>query len=335
MIQKKIWLQQLRRNRPSLRKFGFISATIILVIFSVFTFAIWQASNQILFPKWKGITKDFRDCSSEGEKLWGKYCGNIRLTKEFEFKEVSIRSLNGYDLPGWLVPAIANGKGFQKGVILLVHGGGSDRRELTRMIPFYLRQGFDVLSFDLSCHGEAPCPFPGLSFGNRESRDVLSAYLYVSKKYKDILMMGSSVGASSILISLPFLDQVKGIILENPMLSFQRLILDSPESSGLPDQMVQTLIDLVTIRGRFDTLLSPENSLPLARNVPLLFIHSKKDSVVPYEQSMLLTKRYSGPSEVWFPEFGPHGLIWETNQAEYEKRVRDFIRRNTNERNTR
>ncbi|MCG6141342.1 alpha/beta hydrolase [Leptospira mtsangambouensis] len=329
MSQKLMELQYFLGSMAKFRWLGSISVMLILLVFSVFTFAIWQASNQILFPNWKGITKDFRECSSEGEKLWGKFCGNIRLTKEFEFKEISIRSLNGYDLPGWLVPAHANRKGLQKGVILLVHGGGADRRELTRMIPLYLRQGFDVLSFDLSCHGEAPCPFPGLSFGNRESRDVLSAYLYVSKKYKDILMLGSSVGASSILISLPFLDQVKGIILENPMLSFQRLILDSPESSGLPDQMVQTLIDFVTIRGKFDTLLSPENSLPLARNVPLLFIHSKKDSVVPYEHSMLLTKLYSGPSEVWFPEFGSHGLIWETNQSEYEFKVQKFIQRST------
>ncbi|MCW7494419.1 alpha/beta hydrolase [Leptospira sp. 2 VSF19] len=305
------------------------------MVLSIFAFGIWSASNQILFPKWKGITKDFLECSSLGERLWGKFCGNIRLTKEFEFREVSIRSFNGYELPGWFVPALANGVGFQKGVILLVHGGGADRRELTRFIPFYLNQGFDVFSFDLSCHGEAPCQFPGLSFGNRESVDVLSAYLYLSKKYQNILMMGSSVGATSILISLPFLEQVKGLVLENPMLSFHRLILDSPESSGLPHWMVQTLIELVTIRGKFDTLLSPENSLPLAANVPLLIIHSKNDMVVSYQHSIALAKLYSGPSEVWFPDLGSHGMVWEANQVEYEMRVRDFIQRNTNDRKTR
>lgn len=330
MPEKLIRLQHLLGKWLKVRWIGFISVMVIVLLLSFFIIGIWQASNQILFPKWKGITKDFMECSLEGEKLWGKFCGNIRLTKEFEFKEVSIRSVNGYDLPGWLVPAYDNGIVLKKGVILLVHGGGADRRELTRMIPFYLRQGFDVLSFDLSCHGEAPCQFPGLSFGNRESRDVLSAYLYLSKKYNHILMMGSSVGASSILISLPFLEEVEGIILENPMLSFQRLILDSPESASLPNWMVQSLIELVLIRGKFDTLLSPENSLPLARNVPLLIIHSKKDSVVPYKHSMSLTKLYSGPSEVWFPDLGSHGSIWETNQLEYETRVLKFIHRNTN-----
>ncbi|TGL33487.1 alpha/beta hydrolase [Leptospira perdikensis] len=305
-----------------------------VIVFTLFLFAvafgIWSASNQILFPKWNGLSKNFLECSFDGEKAWGRSCGNIRLTNEYRFKEIWIPSLNGYDLPGWLVPAYENGGLMSKGVILLVHGGGSDRRELTRLIPFYLNQGFDVLSFDLSCHGEAPCVVPGLSFGNRESRDVLSAYLYLSKKYKNILMFGSSVGASSLLIALPFLHGVKGLILENPMINFDRLILDSPESVSLPNWMVQSLIGLVTSRGKFDSLLSPENSLRFSSSVPLLLIHSKKDSVVSYKHSEFLANLYSGPSEVWFPDLGSHGKVWDENPSEYETRVRNFIRRNIN-----
>ncbi|EMY62433.1 alpha/beta hydrolase [Leptospira terpstrae] len=323
------------KGKKRLRNLGYFSVVLLFIFLFAFTFAIWSASNQILFPVWKGISKNFEKCSIEGEKVWGKFCGNIRLTKEFEFQEISVPSLNGYNLPGWFVSASDNGSIHEKGVILLIHGGGADRRELTRFIPFYLSQGLNVLSFDLSCHGEAPCLVPGLSFGNRESRDVISAYLYVSKKYKNILMMGSSVGASSVLISLPFLEKVKGLILENPMLSFNRLILDSPESANLPNWMVYTLIELVNSRGKFDSLLCPENSLPFASSVPLLLIHSKADSVVSYEHSKSLAKLYPGPSEVWFPDLGSHGSIWETNQYEYETKVRDFIRRSFNEKNRR
>ncbi|TGK84660.1 alpha/beta hydrolase [Leptospira noumeaensis] len=311
-----------------LPRVGYSLVIVFSLVLFAFTFGMWSASDQILFPNWKGVSKDFLKCSPEGEKNWGKSCGNIRLTKEFYFREVLIPSLNGYDLPGWLVPAHENGILFSKGVILFVHGGGSDRRELTRLIPFYLNQGFDVLSFDLSCHGEAPCMVPGLTFGNREFRDVLSAYLYVSKKYKNILMFGSSVGASSLLIALPFLNGVKGLILENPMINFNRLILDSPESASLPNWMIQSLIDLVTSRGKFDSLLSPENSLRFSSSVPLLLIHSKKDFVVSYKHSEFLANLYPAPSEVWFPELGSHGKVWDENPSKYEARVKDFIQRN-------
>lgn len=324
--------KQTESKRSGIRRIlwgmGWFSALLFLGIPVIISIGVWSASNQILFPKWKGITKDFRECSLEGEAVWGKSCGNLRLTKSLWFQEVSIPSLNGYDLPGWFVPTRKNGISLHKGVVLFIHGGGSDRRELSRFIPFYLHQGFDILSFDLSCHGEAPCRFPGLSFGSRESRDVLSAYLYVNKKYNNILMVGSSVGASSVLIALPFLKGVKAVVLENPMLSFEKLILDSPESNGLTYWMVETLVGLVLSRGKFDSLASPENSLPFAQDVPLLFIHSRNDSVVPYQHSESLAKLYSGPSEVWVPDFGSHGLIWDTNQSEYESKVRKLIQRN-------
>ncbi len=276
MTQKQERNRQPKRNRILLR-LGYFSVIILALILFSFAVGIWSASNQILFPVWKGISKNFKECSQEGEKVWGKSCGNIRITKQFHFNEVSFLSLNGYDL---------------------------------------------------SCHGEAPCMVPGLSFGNRESRDVLSAYLYLFNKYKNILIVGSSVGASSVLIALPFLRDAKGLILENPMFSFERLILDSPESASLPNWAAQSLIGLVTTRGKFDLLLSPENSLRLSSSVPLFFIHSKKDSVVSYQHSESLSKLYPGMSEVWFPDSGSHGFIWDENRTEYEIRVRNFIRKN-------
>jgi len=42
---------------------------------------------------------------------------------------VKVPSLNGYDLPGWLIGAADNGTGPAEGAIMLIHGGGSDRTE--------------------------------------------------------------------------------------------------------------------------------------------------------------------------------------------------------------
>lgn len=314
--QKQIWI-----------KFGYGFLILITFVLCFVGIGIWSASNQILFPKWKGITQNFSECSHEGELAWGSFCGNIRLTKEYRFKEITFLSMNGYELPGWLVGARDNGVLNEKGVVLLVHGGGSDRREVTRLIPMFLKEGLDVVSFDLSCHGEAPCVVPGLSFGIRESRDILSAYFYLSKRYQNILMYGNSVGASSLLITLPMLTNLKGIIVENPMISFEKLIFDAPESSSLPKWMVNILIGLVEVRGKFDTLMSPENSLPLVGNVPILFIHSKEDLIVSYQHSEKLMSLYLGPKELWITELGSHGKVWDANSVEYETKVRNFIRK--------
>ncbi len=87
---------------------------------------------------------------------------------------------------------------------------------------------------DVGCDGEAPCPLPGLTYGQRESRDVLSAYLFLTSRYDKVLAMGSSVGAASILVALPEMPKLKGVIAENPMASFQKLIAESPAARSIP-----------------------------------------------------------------------------------------------------
>lgn len=307
------------------RKLIWAAILIPALLLILFGTGLWSASDQLLSPSFLEIIKDLSVCKPEAEKHWGEACGNLRATQEFKFSEVQIRSTNGYDLPGWFIKAEENGFEPAQGAILLVHAGGSDRREETKYIRFFLGQKLDVLTFDMGCHGEAPCPVYGLSYGQRESRDVLSTYLYLTERYQKVYIMGSSVGASSILIALPEMPKLAGVIAENPMVSFQQLIREAPESQSAPDGFIDLLINLAMTRGRFDGLLNPENSLRLVKNTPIFFIHSKNDKVVPYQQTQKLADQYTGPKTVWFPDMGDHAAIWDVYHADYEKRLTDFL----------
>jgi dipeptidyl aminopeptidase/acylaminoacyl peptidase len=255
----------------------------------------------------------------------GEGCGNLRQTHQFNFSEVKIPTGNGYDLPGWFIKATDNGLGSARGVIMLVPPGGSDRREETRYIQFFLNQKLDVLTFDPACYGEAPCPVPGLSYGQRESRDVLSTYIYLTDRYEKVFAMGSSVGAASILIALPEMPKLSGVIAENPFASFRRLIREAPESQSMPGWATDLLIKVAMLRGRFDGSLSARNRLPFAKKTPIFFIHSKADKIVSYKQTQELFDVYTGPKTVWFAEKGDHAAIWHVDHADYEKRVADFL----------
>ncbi len=310
------------------RKLIWITAIVFVSVLVLFGGGLWFASNQLLFPVWRGVTKDLSICKPETAKYWGEGCGNLRVTHEFKFSEVQIPSANGYDLPGWFIGAAENGMGPAKGAIMLIPSGGSDKREDSRYIHFYLSQKLDVLTLDPGCYGEAPCPVPGLSYGQRESRDVLSAYLYLTgKKYEKVYAMGSSVGAASILIALPEMLKLAGVIADSPMASFQRLITETPMSQGAPGWFIQLMIKLTMLRGRFDGLTSPQNSLRLAKTTPIYFIHSKEDNIAPYQQTQDLADLYAGPKTVWFADKGGHTAIWDADHADYEKRVADFLNR--------
>jgi pimeloyl-ACP methyl ester carboxylesterase len=307
------------------RKLWRLAVAIVAVVFVLLGIGLWFASDQLLFPAWRGATRDFSDCKAELAKYWGRDCGDLRASHAFKFSEIRVPSVNGYALPGWLIGAAENGKGPAKGAIMLIPAGGSDRREVTKYIPFFLSWNFDILTLDLGCQGEAPCPTPGLSYGQRESRDVVSAYLYLAGRYEKIYAMGSSVGAASILIALPEMPRLTAVIAENPMASFQQLIREAPQSQGLPGWATALLIDAAMARGRFDGLLSAEHSLPLVKSTPIYFIHSKMDEVVSYKQTQALADLYAGRKTVWFPDKGGHASIWDADPAEYEKRLAAFL----------
>jgi pimeloyl-ACP methyl ester carboxylesterase len=312
-----------RTTAKRVLKWSAISVPVLLLV--LLAGGLWFASGQLLSPSWRGASGDLSACGAETAKHWGSNCGNLRISHQFAFSEIKVRSVSGYDLPGWLVKAAENGMAPATGAIMLIHAGGSDRREETRYIRFFLSQKLDVLTLDLGCHGEAPCPVPGLTYGQRESRDVLSAYLYLTDRYDKVYAMGSSVGAASILVALPEMPELAGAIAENPMSSFQRLIEEAPESRSMPGWGTDLLIRLTMLRGRFDGRLSPENAVPLAKSTPVYFIHSRRDEIVSYRQTQDLVDLYTGPKTVWFPDNGSHAAIWDADHAAYENRVADFL----------
>jgi alpha-beta hydrolase superfamily lysophospholipase len=303
-----------------------IAVSLIGFVFVFLLSGLWMASGQVLSPTFNGLTKDLSHCSNEAAKLWGDSCGNLRQSKQYAFDEVKIPVNEGnYDLPGWLVTTKANNSGDARGAVLLVHSGGSDRREDTKHLPLFLGQKLDVLTFDLSCHGEAPCPGHGLTYGYRESRDVIAAFEYLQARYGTVYVMGSSMGATSVLTALPNLNGVAGVIVENPMYSFERLIKDAPEAKSMPGWFSGALIKLAMWRGGFDDSRTPVKSLQATQSAPILFMHSKEDAIVPFKQTQDLAELYKGTKTVWLADNGKHSEVWNANKDEYEKKVITFL----------
>lgn len=284
--------------------------------------ALWYYTGQLLYPSWRA--KDLSVCDERTTHYWGHACGNLRTSGEFKFSEISIPSLNGTELRGWRVPAA----GQAVSAAFLVHGGGSDRREMVRYAHLFLSRGADVYLFDLSCHGESPCAVPGLTFGHRESRDILSIYAHLTaqKQYTRFFAMGTSVGTTSILTALPLMPRLNGVVAENPMASFSRFVFETPAApSFLPSWFKHLVVQLTYRRGKFDGASTPIHSLSLPGNVPVFFLHSKNDRLIPWEHAQTLHGIYKGPARLWLSDKGEHAAIWNADKAEYEARVGAFL----------
>ena len=60
---------------------------------------------------------------------------------------------------------------------------------------------------------------------------------------------------------------------------------------------------------------------------PVLFIHSKRDSFIPYESTVELYKKKRGPKEQWYPARGNHVESYNRNPKQYRQTVAEFIER--------
>ncbi|WCM27387.1 alpha/beta fold hydrolase [Sphingomonas sp. QA11] len=302
------------------------AAAVIIVLLiagvGMIGFTLWSASSTILNPPGPGDVGSLDGCRELTREMWGDDCGRLTEFAPERRVDFEIQSPNGYVLAGWIVrradaPAAA--------VILYVPGGGSDRREASRYLPLADKLGLDLAVFDPVCQGLSPCPVPGLSYGARESMDVAAAVATLDRIYGEVVVMGSSMGALSIIRALPQLRNVQGVVLENPMLGLEPLLRDAQQSKGMPPFAVSLLANLVTWRGKFPSVPQAEEVMRAYDGPPLLFIHSQSDQVVPFAHSEVLAEAAGRTASTWFPMRGDHGAVWNANRDEFEQRVRDFL----------
>lgn len=294
----------------------------------------WYYSGLLLHPGWQH--HDITSCNEHRSKNWGKSCGNLETSKVYQVKHLEIKApedneqIKGRDLKGWLVPIDQKNMRTGNKAAFYVHGGGTDRREGVRFIPLFHELGYDVYMFDFGCHGISGCGIKGLTFGAREHRDIVRVYKYIEdQKPDEIIAMGTSVGATSLLVALPEMKKLKAAIAESPMFGFEHFVHETPRSPSLMPGFVKDIaIALTYVRGEFESGYAPHIALENpAVKTPVLLIHSKADDLIPYMHSQKLYDLYQGPKDILITEKGMHAAVYNANKGAFTQKVKAFLKK--------
>ncbi len=151
------------------------------------------------------------------------------------FENVNFPAQDGVRLSGWFIPA-ADASRREQATIVLVHGWPWNRLgesaadlvstlshaepvDLMRLALALHQQDYHVLMFDLRNHGESAERTP-VMFGLQEARDLLGALAYLTGRddvnADKIGVVGFSMGANTLLYTLPYTDQIKAGIAVQP-----------------------------------------------------------------------------------------------------------------------
>lgn len=240
------------------------------------------------------------------------------------------------------VPSVPDVENRDVGIIL-VHGGGRDRRSWLRHIYFLHQAGYGCLLFDLREHGLSDGRMRGLWFGMRERYDVVAAADFMRHQlhYKHICLMGTSVGGSAVLMAAAIDKSIDGVISENPfttcasLIDYQLIIymgnyVEHHAVSKFFFKLFRRLCRFM-LNCRIGNVPSKHcQSLHCIDSIsprPVMLLHGLEDSIVPYRHSQILYERAKAPKELYLFEKAYHCGLYNTSPEEYENRVLSFLSR--------
>ena len=254
------------------------------------------------------------------------YANRSALHEEFTnlpFKELEVTSFDGLKLRGYLL------EGNPEEVVICVHGYKSDMAsDFSDKAKIYRDRGTTVLFLNDRAHGKSEGRY--LGFSELDRFDVAKWVDKINSMYKNprIYLHGVSMGGATVIHCAHMnLKNVCGIIDDcgfNSILGISKaLIVDMYHIPYFPIGYIAWFWARVLNHVNFNTSIGEE--CVRRSNVPILFIHGKKDYFVPTWMSESLYKACTAPKEIHLIEDCGHAAAYLCAPEEYTAAVNRML----------
>jgi pimeloyl-ACP methyl ester carboxylesterase len=235
---------------------------------------------------------------------------------DLEASNITFASSSGALIHGWL----SRGKPGQ-GVVLLLHGTRGDRRDMSSRAQFLHKLGYTVLLFDFQAHGDSRGQ--QVTFGERESRDVVASLQYIAHELPDehIGVIGVSLGAASFVLAAGR-PAVNAVVLESMYPTIQQAVSErigwlGPILGPVVFTQVQARLQIPDDRLRVVDRMSKLGA-------PVLIVNGARDHIDAARQIFAAAAE---PKEFWAVEGAGHVDLHAFAKGDYERRIGDFLGR--------
>lgn len=218
----------------------------------------------------------------------------------------------------------------KKNTVIIFHGyRSSAARDMSCAVQMYSSFGFNVLLVDQRAHGRSEGRL--ITFGVKESRDVLSWVNFVTEKYapQKIVLGGMSMGATTVLLAtsqgLP--PTVKAVVADCGYTSPVDIIkIVAEKDFKIKADFFIPFLDLFCrIFGKFSIVnISTVDSLKNCK-IPVMMIHGEADGFVPCEMSKQAIKSCNEKSRLLTVDGADHGFSFLIDKPRVLQEIKDFL----------
>ena len=208
----------------------------------------------------------------------------------------------------------------RKALILHFHGSGYNITKHSGHVDWLPAIGYDVVMFDYPGYGKSE-GVPTRTSVERSSSEWLQ---YFAKKHHNlpIFLFGQSLGGaialSSYIQNSPP-KNIRGIIIDSTFSSYSRMARLKLKRKGLLYKYLSEFLP------RFlSTDYDPITTISKI-NLPVLMLHSKTDSVVPFEEACLLLKESASEIDFWVQVGPDHTGVFRPGFQDYREKLDRWI----------
>ncbi|TXK85853.1 alpha/beta hydrolase [Paenibacillus sp. N3.4] len=252
------------------------------------------------------------------------------LNYGMHFEEISFRSRSKDVLiRGWFLKSPHRSD--VPMTVIMAHGYSGTRLEkglpALALAQSLVEAGYHVVMFDFRNSGQSEGHMT--TVGYLEKQDVLGAIDWVKEHVPGkISLLGFSMGGSTAILAAADEKAVVGIIADSAFSQLSPYLRDNlPVWSNLPRFPFTPLILFILPRliginpRKVDSLASVDRVYPR----PILFIHSKADTAIPWSNSYVMWAKHQDVFELWATDEGGHVGSYYMQPEAYRERVLAFL----------
>ncbi len=234
---------------------------------------------------------------------------------------VEFPSMDGLRLCGWWLPS-----GQSEITVILLHGHGSNRRQMIARADLLHRRGHSVLLYDARGHGESAGEL--VSFGFYETNDLLGAMEFARKRgSKRFGLIGASQGGATIALGSSRLKDVEWAVLESVYPDLRTAVdRRCRHHARLPGWLLGSLMVPLAERkvGAAIDQISPRAAIA-ELPFPVFIVSGNLDRHTLPEDTQALFDAAPRPKSLWIVEGAGHVDLYGFAKQLYEDRLLAFI----------